>query len=271
MNDLEVNELEVLKNQVSFLVHTINSSIAGISSELNRRTTHLKELTVGEEKSFKYDIMELYRISSRLPYVSSVVSLFQMMVAEKEKMIEKWSNDIGKSSSLSLVLYSVLVHTIQNMLYEQGLVTLRKVRKEGSDFDDLRDGFIEITQLENTECFFDWVKQNLKISLDISNFKNIEFTDKGIKSILLSSVLIELIKNGLEYCNEDGIEISIKNKNNKTIIEIRNKVNTEKSVRFSTNMGVSNIKQIISMFDNDLLFEEETKNGDYISKLILKD
>ncbi len=275
-------KMETQREMLSYLSHTLRSSIGGAHNTIERILEKAKSLLrdTQKEEDAKSVLNNIAKLDAIFMSMSSTLDVYGLLVHTPERLVEGWKNDeeVLDGVSYDYLIALVVKRIISRLLYERPYLSQVKRLASSSDMNlnELRIDYMEDVILEdfsdkNYSHVFEWLQKKLPvIKFDLSPI-TLTFNQSGMRFNVLFSCIYEVVFNALKYTNNlSPVEINLKKENSDYKFTCRNTFDEMSIARSGTRKGLSFIDGLVKNI-NAIDFSYFCEKGVYSVQLCLKE
>ena len=274
-------KLEAQREMLSFLSHTLRSSIGGAHTTVERVLRKAKVLLEDkkQEKDAQLVLNNISKLDSIFLSMSSTLDVYSLLVNTPEQLATKWKNDIAEkdgSITIDYILAYVLKQVFARLLFERPFLSQLKrlIKSVPASLTSLRNDFMEQILLENfsdkehqhvlnwVEEHFPVIKVNLSPTEALLNYNGMRFN-------ILFACIYEMVFNAIKYTNNQSpVELNLEVQESAYILTCQNYYDQESIGQMGTGKGLSFIKELIKNLE-EIDVSSAKDEGQYIAQLKL--
>lgn len=202
-------QLRVEREMLSFLTHTLFSSISGGPETIDQVLKYAQS-ALGD----RYINADVYKMINNIASlkavfmsVASLLEAYQIFANEPDTFKDKWQEDQPGDVSLPELFSVVLRQTLGSMLFEESnLQQLERIltAHQAHSISSTREGFLkEVFWSEEVSRDFDrvrnWIEQTLPVVSIAVEKDGPHFDLGGVRYAFLFAILSEIVYNALKY------------------------------------------------------------------------
>lgn len=264
-------QLRVEREMLSFLTHTLFSSISG-GPETVDQVLESAQSALGD----RYRETDVYKMINNIASlkavfmsIDSLLKAYQIFINEPDDFRQKWQEARPGTVSLSELFSVVLRQTLGSMLFEESnLVQLGRIltTHDAHSISHTREVFLkEVFWSEEVSRDLgrvrNWIQQNLPVlSLSIEG-PSPHFDPGGVRYAFLFAILSEIVYNALKYTDcLEPIRIEWRKQAGTYLFSCRNTFNQESTRRRGSQKGLSFVAGLTQMIDGIRLLRKSESN-----------
>lgn len=274
-------QLKVEREMLSFLTHTLFSSISG-GPETVDQVLKYAQSALGD----RYVETDVYKMISNIASlkavfmsVASLLDAYQIFVNEPDTFKEKWHEDKPGNVSIAELFSVVLRQTIGSMLFEESnLEQVDRIRTacRAPAISAIHQSFLEeVFWSEEVSRDLDrvrnWIDQNLPVISVAIESPEPQLDAGGVRYAFLFAILAEISYNALKYtdCSEP-IRIRWRKQADQYVFSCRNTFSLESTRRRGSQKGLSFVNGLTQMIEGIRLLRTSESNV-FTAELFLND
>lgn len=271
-------QLRVEREMLSFLTHTLFSSISG-GPETVDQVLDYAQSALGD----RYQETDVYKMINNIASlkavfmsVASLLEAYQIFVNEPDAFREKWEEDESGDASLEHLLSVVLRQTLGSVLFEEAnLEQFRRILSAvnassiaGTRETFLKDVFWSEQVSHDLQRVRNWIVQHFPVVSIVIEDADPRFDPSGVRYAFLFAIFSEIVYNALKYTDcREPIRIEWRRQADKYVFSCRNSFSSETIKKRGSQKGLSFVSGLTQMIEG-IGFVRKSESGVFTAELL---
>ena len=269
------------KSMLSFLVHTLRNTMAGVKPTVDETLEIAREELeeMYHELSVYKTINNLASLYTIFTVIGNMLDTYTLYIRTPENILKNWREDRGGTVTMKFLFALALRQIIARLLFEeQNLSQFKAFAREQSHYSlsEIRESFLtrvlrhELTP-ENDEHLMIWLKTYFPIVLMNFSAQNITLNLRGIRFNILFACISEILYNAIRYADsKKPVKIEWKKQGKDFLFSCQNAFSPESTLRTGSQKGFLFMKGLIKMIDGFQFFDT-AENSVFTAQLQLQE